>query len=481
MSELALRLPWLTVWLAALAAGAACALQVNPNPVGVSASGGPGGGIGAGGMSAACHTDAECAALDSACTHGVCDPMKHACQAAPVVECKSGDGCCPDGCGKTTDSDCLTDNAIASGGNHTCLVNPQGSVFCFGWGSEGQVGDAKFMTPEPSPATATLAKTPVAVKGLVAGAVAIAAGGRHSCAITSGGALYCWGRNQEGELGNGTTTSTAQPTQVVGLPKGVVAVAAGGFFTCAVVEGGALYCWGQNNHGQLGDGTQETRLTPVPVVGLTQGVTALGAGNYHTCAIVSGVAKCWGKNSHGQVGDGTTLDRSTPSDKGVPGMAAVAPGDDHTCGLTPGGGAECWGSNGKGQLGDGSNSNTFPLHVDVYGLSSGVVGIASGDRYSCALLATGGVQCWGTNGVSQISDGKCSGLPPYVAKPADIYDFSVMGSLKGAVALSPGVGDHRCIATDGGRFMCWGANYEAQLGVGNNIVHGCSANQVAYP
>jgi alpha-tubulin suppressor-like RCC1 family protein len=145
----------------------------------------------------------------------------------------------------------------------------------------------------------------VDVSGLTSGIAAIATSYHHTCALTTGSGAKCWGRNDSGQLGDGTTAQRTTPVDVSGLTSGVAAIAAGWYHTCALTAGGGARCWGDNWYGRLGDGTTTGRTTPVDVSGLTSDVSVVTAGGSHTCALTTeGEAKCWGSNEFGQLGNG---------------------------------------------------------------------------------------------------------------------------------------------------------------------------------
>jgi alpha-tubulin suppressor-like RCC1 family protein len=182
------------------------------------------------------------------------------------------------------------------------------------------------------------------------------AGSEHTCAAVVGGGVRCWGANFSGQVGDGTNVNRNAPVGVWGLTGAVSVIAAGSEHTCAVAAG-RVKCWGANASGQLGDGTNVNRNTPVDVVGLPANVIAIAAGSEHTCALtVGGAIWCWGANFSGQLGDGANVNRNAPvSVRGLASGTLVVAGSEHTCALTQGGAVACWGANASGQLGDASN------------------------------------------------------------------------------------------------------------------------------
>ena len=415
--------------------------------------------------------------------------------------------------------------SLAAGNQFTCVVTAIGGVQCWGRNDAGQLGDG----------TTISRGTPADVTGLTSAVMAVTAGESHACALTAGGGVKCWGENYQGQLGDGTGFRRSTPVDVSGLTNGVVAIAAGGQHTCALTVGGGVKCWGSNSYGQLGDGTTSATLTPVGVTGLMSGVAALATGSYHTCAVTSGGGvKCWGNNGSGQLGAGTSDWSATPIDVSglASGASAVTAGSYHTCALTIGGGVKCWGYNWYGELGDGTtNARTTP--ADVSGLTSGVAAVSAGSHHTCAVTSSGGVKCWGNGSSGQLGDGTttqrtapvdvgglaqprprcrpgtttracwqptggCSAGGPTgtdnwgsVATPCCSCRQTFRGSPSGVSALAMGY-SHACAVTAGGGVKCWGENGDGQLGDGtyndrgtpagvSGLGSGVSALALGYP
>lgn len=339
--------------------------------------------------------------------------------------------------------------AAAGGDSHTCAVTADGSAWCWGSNAFGQLGNR----------SSALHLAPAVASGLSANVVAVTAGALHACALLESGAVRCWGNNRYGQLGDGSATDSLTPVDVAGLSSGVTAIEAGAFHTCAIANG-ALKCWGANDTGQLGNGAAISSLTPVDVTGLASGATALAVGMKHSCAVAAGVPYCWGANWSGQLGDGTTADRWQPvlvnNWQGVQ-VTALSAGGDFSCGLSAGGALKCWGGNYYGQLGIGSNISQWEPEM-VSGLSSGVTGIAAGNAHACAVF-WGGALCWGFNANGQLGDGSVVNR---------WGPTGVVGQSSGESQVNAG-DFHTCALADDGAVTCWGDNWGGQVGDGTTF------------
>ena len=235
---------------------------------------------------------------------------------------------------------------------HTCAITDNGEAKCWGRNDQGQVGN--FGTADqPTPQSIPLGSRT---------AVQVSSGYYHTCVVLDNGELKCWGSNSAGQLGLGTTTNHFTPQTVnLGAGRTAVSVAANGFHTCALLDNGELKCWGGNSNGQLGISSTSNSLSP-HLVDLGAGRTAISVngGNYHPCAILdNGELKCWGRNQEGQLGLGTTTDKTTPQLVEFPDTGHISQletGFFHTCVIIDNASSWCWGRNGQGQLGIGTTA-----------------------------------------------------------------------------------------------------------------------------
>jgi alpha-tubulin suppressor-like RCC1 family protein len=401
-----------------------------------------------------------------------------------------------------------TASAISADWENTCALTSSDGAKCWGYNASGQLGDGTATGPERCEVNSSrfpCSTTPADVSGLTSGLAAISSGGGIACALTSGGGVKCWGDNEYGSLGDGSTTGpercrngaepetfacSTRPVDVSGLSSGVTAIGAGQV-ACALTSGGGVKCWGANYAGQLGDGISggpeqcgpvvepsACSRTPVVVSGLASGVAAISVGGgVNACALTSaGGAKCWGANGSGQVGDGTTTDKSTPVDVSglTSGVAALSAGDGSTCALTSTGGVKCWGYNGQGQLGDGTQTNKA-TPVNVTGLSSGVTAISPGSDHTCALTSAGAVKCWGSDISGQLGDGTTRGKEECSFHQCSTTPVDVRGLSSGVTAIAAGK-SHTCALMSAGEVECWGYGGVGELGDGAS---GYSATPVA--
>jgi Regulator of chromosome condensation (RCC1) repeat len=300
----------------------------------------------------------------------------------------------PSGSSLTPTNTTLTSVAAIDGGfSHTCLVKKDGTVWCMGTSVYGELG--------PGVSLGSTSATPVQVTGL-SKVTEVVDGRYHSCALTSSGAIYCWGYNFDGELGNGTTTNSSSPVRVNASGTGQH-IAAGAFHNCLLDSMGMARCWGYNGFGQLGVEAMPGLLSPGTALG--PGYVGIGAGAYHSCALRGdGAVHCWGDNGYGQLGDGTTDPHINPASVvGLTNATQLAVGDTFSCTRTTTGSVSCWGKGYDGEIGNGTGQGQLT--------PAGVVGItdaqfvAAGASHACALLASQSLRCWGDNTYGQIGDG----------------------------------------------------------------------------
>ena len=376
--------------------------------------------------------------------------------------CDDGGAVGGDGCSATCQSESMPPTLLDAGRYHNCAITGAGGVKCWGRSNYGQIGDGNTENR----------LVPVDVDGLTSGVESVTAG-YNSCAVTTSGGLKCWGRNTEGQVGDNSTSNRYSPVNVDGLTSGVEAVSCGQRHCCALLDTGGVKCWGDNNNGELGDGTTNDRLTPVDVTGLASGVKVISVGSYHTCALTTaGGVKCWGANTGGRLGDNTEDDKSEPVDTVglTSGVVDLFTGDSHNCAVTTGGGLKCWGSNGSGQLGNNSTSNAL-TPVNVTGLTSGVAGGGAGPSHTCALLTSGGLKCWGSNDYGEIGDG--TSIEKHI--PANVTGLS------SGVSAVVGGNDHSCALLASGDIKCWGRNNYGQLGLNTTDNSSLPATVVNWP
>jgi alpha-tubulin suppressor-like RCC1 family protein len=288
--------------------------------------------------------------------------------------------------------------------------------------------------------------------------VLLAAGFRFACSVRGAGDLRCWGENDSGQLGDGSRVTRSSPVRVDGLAGlTLLEVVAGESHTCARTAT-ELRCWGRNVDGQAGvDAADGVISAPTRVV-LPSPPTGLAAGNAHTCALLDdGGVACWGANAAGQLGDGTQVQRRAPVRvTGLTGVVDLGARGNQTCAVLEGGGVRCWGGNGDGQLGIGRTDGApHPLPEAVLGVDD-AVRVFVGSAHACALRRGGAVTCWGQNQFGQ------AGQDPLVEDR--LPTPTALSDVAAAVAGGAGL-DHSCLLFEGGGVSCLGNNREGQLGL----------------
>ena len=343
----------------------------------------------------------------------------------------------------------LVATRITAGAAHVAALRADGTVVSWGENSSSAIGS-------DIPLATTPVTRPQAMVAPADDIAAISAGDRHALALTGAGGVLAWGANPEGQLGDGTYEGDGTPRAVPGLAAGIVQVATARPTPYTLRDDGSLLAWGENNNGELGDGTTDGRPTPAPVSGITGTVAVVDGGDGHVlAALTDGTVLAWGSNFWGQVGDGTGQDRTTPvTVPDLTDVTAVDAGTYASYAVTGSGALYSWGSNTSGALGIGSTE-----HQGTPTLVTGVTGVVAvaGGHDRAPLDGSGTVWSWGANPFGQLGDGTTTGrtAPAPVGLPAP------------AVAIAAGSGHSVALLADG-RVVAWGLNSVGQIGTGSS-------------
>jgi alpha-tubulin suppressor-like RCC1 family protein len=337
----------------------------------------------------------------------------------------------------------LVYHSISAGANHACAVANNHHAYCWGDNDDAEVGTGAASFLEAAPRRVALLPEQTAA----------VAGGASTCALDRSGVAYCWGRQVNGRLGrDGTPGDPATPTAVAtGLR--FVSIALGGAHVCGLAGDGRGACWGADGAGQLGVGGGVDRTTPTAIFGDTPWL-AITTGAAHTCALAGdSTAACWGANQAGQLGDSTTTGRSIPT--AVAGglrFTAISAGGEITCGLSASGAAHCWGRNASGQTGTGSGDTIVVTPAPVAG---GLVfrTVTAGGQHACGIAADSLAWCWGVNGSGQLGDSSQTARATPVAVRGGLH----FADLRAGAAFT-------CGLTGGLVLYCWGDGTQGQLG-----------------
>jgi alpha-tubulin suppressor-like RCC1 family protein len=446
-----------------------------------------------GGAPATCVTEGP-AACGTACAvcgapadaSPVCDPTLHACDFA----CNAGFFKHNGACVSLAAGGAFGQATVALGGRHSCAILADGGVVCWGANDQGQLGAGTRPVVPGHPIDVVLPGN----------AAALTAGDAHTCAALTDGTVYCWGANTKGQLGQ--PLSATAPVLVPGLGSvaGIGRVLAAGVNHTCAISGGAVICWGDNALGQLGTGTAGAPTsTPTPTL-ITTGAKDIAAGGDHTCAIVpAGVVRCWGANDFGQLGKGvpvppaptfqatpTTIVLTGKDPAGQPlgtGALSIAAGRQHTCVISSGEGGVCWGRELELQIA-ARNMTTqgVPYNADKISTKNSRL-VAAGGLHSCTSVPTDlAPKCAGDAGTGQAPVvGTAGTCPVDLATPAGLMVFELFGG-----------GNHNCVIVEPitpppalpvpgvGPFSlyCWGVNDAGQLGNGATLATTTAVLQV---
>ncbi|MFM8529325.1 MAG: RCC1 domain-containing protein, partial [Ilumatobacteraceae bacterium] len=360
---------------------------------------------------------------------------------------------------------------VSVGSYFTCATLDNGQIVCWGSNSSGQLGNndtTDRTTPEEKVSLPTLTS-----------AAEVDLGGVHSCMIDAEGDVWCWGSNTSGQLGDGSTTRSGVPVSVNLGGRSATALALGLRHSCALLDNGSVRCWGSNQFGQVSSSSDQQFTSPAAAIDLGTGRTAVAvaAGDHFACAILDdGITKCWGANHFMQLGDGTTISRSSPVRVALdPNRTAVAlsAGSSHACVVLDDGSVSCWGSNVSGQVGAGNLAISLaPVPVASLGAGRTAIAVSAGQIATCALLDNFEAKCWGGN------HGGLLGLGSNVLQSTSPSDRVEVGTGRFVTSVDVSTGNHACALLDNQSIKCWGGNLWGQLGYGDTTNRGRTASSV---
>ena len=353
---------------------------------------------------------------------------------------------------------------VSAGRFHSCGVDQAGIGYCWGLYGDGQLG----MGPAPGGSGAALNAPHSVAQGSIIFAIGVrssTAGGAHSCAVVANSDAWCWGKNSDGRLGNGSTLSSTTPVRVSGT--GYQTVSAGAFHTCARTTGDRIYCWGLNSEGQVG--VSGTTASPSPVMEAKTFVS-VAAGGLHSCAIATGgTAWCWGSNAKDQLGVSGTGGSTPVQVESELLFASIVTGDSHTCALTADGTAYCWGDNEAGQLGVEPELVATREEPEPAAPGFTFTSLTAGLDHTCGLTQAGLAFCWGRNSSGELGDNTAMDS----AAPVAVGGGHTFESIS--------AGDrHTCGVTSDHIAYCWGSNQFGQLGGSQTALFLTLPAKVAY-